>query len=339
VHIRLDPHPRSSELALHLSNWVLESGLAPERAEIAFGLDPIALASRHAPTRGALEEFVAGFRDLHAAGFRGELATLDARPLHEAGASEAQELSAVLAAAAWWLRALDAVGWAADAVLPHLGASVAVDRDQFVSIPKLRALRLLWSRMQELCGAPQAPLHLHAETGRRMMTRADPHANLLRTTLAAFAAGVGGADSITVLPHTAALGLPDRAARGLARNMQHLLIDESHLYRVADSGAGSGAIEALTDALAERAWSEFQQLEREGGILESVRSRAFQGRVAAAREKLRTEVATGAAPLVGSTVYRSDADRDVPGGDAGDSQPVLAGLPRIRLEALAEAAP
>jgi methylmalonyl-CoA mutase len=340
VHIRLEPHSRASELALQLSNWVLQSGLAPERADIAFGLDPIALASRDgAPTGGGLEELVAAFRDLRFAGFRGKLATLDARPFHEAGASDAQELAAVLSVAAWWLRALDAVGWTGDTVLPHLGASLAVDRHQFASIAKLRAVRLLWSRMQELCGAQQAPLKVHAETGRRMMTRADPHANLLRATLAAFAAAVGGADSVTVLPHTAALGLPDPAARALARNMQHLLIEESHLDRVADPGAGSGAIEAVTDALAEGAWSEFQQIEREGGILESLRIGALQGRIATAREKLRAEVATGAAPLVGSTVYRGDADRDVPGGDAGDSQPVLAGLPWMRLEALAEAAP
>jgi methylmalonyl-CoA mutase len=339
VHLRLERHPRVSELARQLSNWVLRSGLAPERADIAFGLDPIALASRDAPTRGGLERLVAAFRDLHAAGFRGGLATLDARPFHEVGASEAQELAAVLAAAAWWLRALDAVGWAADAVLPHLGASIAVDRDQFASIAKLRALRLLWSRMQKLCGAPQAPLKAHAETGRRMMTRADPHANLLRTTLAAFAAGVGGADSITVLPHTAALGLPDRAARALARNMQHLLIDESHLHRGGDPGAGSGPIEALTDALAERAWSEFRQIEREGGILESLRIGALQGRIATTREKLRAEVASGEAPLVGSTVYRSDADRDAPGGGHDDLQPAFAGLAWMRLEALTGAAP
>ena len=115
-----------------------------------------------------------------------------------------------------------------------------------------------------------------------MLTRADLLANLLRNTLAAFAAGVGGADTISVVPHTAALGITDRNARALARNIQHLLMEESDLHRVADPAAGSGAIEALTEALAERAWAEFRAIEREGGIVESLRAGQFQARIAAA---------------------------------------------------------
>ena len=119
-----------------------------------------------------------------------------------------------------------------------------------------------------------------------MMTRADPHTNLLRTTIAAFSAGIGGADSVLVHPFTEALGVADGHARALARNIQHLLLEESNLHRVADPAAGSGAVEALTDALAERAWSEFQAIEREGGLVESLRSGSFSGRISEARQAL-----------------------------------------------------
>ena len=111
-----------------------------------------------------------------------------------------------------------------------------------------------------------------------MTTRHDPWVNILRATSAAFAAGLGGADSITVLPFTAALGLPDAFARRIARNTQLILLDESNLARVADPAAGAGGFEALTDALCEKAWALFQEIEREGGILESLTTGKLQAR-------------------------------------------------------------
>ena len=197
-------------------------------------------------TRTIFRKLVLALRDAH---FRGPFAVLDARPYHEAGATDAQELGTILASAVWWLRAFERAGVAPAGALPLLGASLSVDRDAFASVGGIRALRLLWARLLEVCDLPQLHLPVHAETSRRMIVRADPHTNLLRTTIAAFAAGVGGADSVTVLPHTAALGLPDRDARALARNIQHLLMEEADIRGVADAAAGSGAIEALTESL------------------------------------------------------------------------------------------
>jgi methylmalonyl-CoA mutase len=170
-----------------------------------------------------------------------------------------------------------------------------------------------------------------------MLTRADPHTNLLRSTIAAFAAGTGGADSVTVLPHTVALGPADAEARALARNIQHLLIDEANVHRVADPAAGSGAVEALTEELAERAWAEFQAIEHEGGIVASLLAGAFQSRIANARAALVGEVRSGAAPLIGATVYR---EPQAGSADAPHPAETLAvrGLAPIRLEALPGAA-
>ena len=141
---------------------------------------------------------------------------------------------------------------------------LAADADQFLTIAKLRALRLLWAQIEVACGLTPKPALVHAETAWRMMTRRDPYVNLLRTTTAAFAAGLGGADLVSVLPFTQALGLPDAFARRLARNTQLVLIEEANLGRVTDAGAGAGGIETLTDEMAQAAWALFQVSESQG---------------------------------------------------------------------------
>jgi methylmalonyl-CoA mutase len=336
IHLRLEPHAEASATARSLADIVERSGTAPELTDIAFGLEPVAsLAGGLSDAR--FDEFGTCVRELLAAGFRGPLATLEGRVFHEAGATEAQEIAAILAAASWWVRLLDAAGIAANKAVSHFGASLAVDQDQLVSTAKLRALRLVWARFEEVCEAPPVRLPIHAQTSSRMMTRADPTTNLLRTTLAAFAAGVGGADSVAVLPHTAALGSTDPDARALACNIQHLLIEEAQVHRVADPSAGSGAIEALTDALAERAWSAFQTIEQEGGLVESLKAGSLQARIADARAALQNAVADGDTPLVGATIYSAP---DKAKHDAPPPPNVLSelGLPAARLEDFAEAA-
>jgi methylmalonyl-CoA mutase len=329
VQLRIEPSADCLRSAGWVTELVARRGIAPELTDISFGLDPVALLAPGDAQPPDAKEFAARFTALRSAHFRGPLALLDARPYHEAGASEAQELAGVLAAAAWWLRALGDAGVEPANALPLFGASVSVDRNLLLSIAKLRALRLLWARLLELCDATATPLAIHAETSRRMLARADATTNLLRNTVAAFAAAVGGADAITVLPHTAAAGLADRSARALAMNIQHLLVEESHLHVVADPAAGSGAIEALTETLAERAWSDFSEIERDGGIVESLRAGAFQGRIAKARAALIKTIASEDAPLVGVTIHAVEAE---PASAAIESPATLDGLEPIRLE-------
>jgi methylmalonyl-CoA mutase len=134
---------------------------------------------------------------------------------------------------------------------------------------------------------------------------------VLRTTVAVFSAGIGGADAITVLPLTAALGLPDAFARRIARNTQAILLDESNLFRVADPAAGAGGFEALTDALCEKAWTLFQEIEREGGILESLKSGTLQARIAAVRAQREKAVATRKEPITGTSEFPNINEADV----------------------------
>ncbi|HEX2256930.1 MAG TPA: methylmalonyl-CoA mutase family protein [Afifellaceae bacterium] len=305
VILRVEPHPHGPTTALHLAKLIEARQLERPALQFAFGLDPIGVAAAQGGFAGDWPEIAADHVDiaeqLAEFGFNGPVFEADGRIYAAAGADAVHELAAILAAAAAYLRLVDAYGAPPELQFKLIGVTLAVDADQLVSIAKLRAARLLWARMQEVCGAPRTRLRLHAETARLMMMRADPHTNLLRTTIAAFAAGVGGADSLTVLPFNIALGLPDAFARRLARNTQLLLIEESHLHRIADPAAGSGAVEAMTEELGRRAWAAFREIEREGGIVESLKAGRLQARLAAQREALVARL--GVTGLVGLTHY------------------------------------
>ncbi|MFN3889029.1 MAG: methylmalonyl-CoA mutase family protein [Beijerinckiaceae bacterium] len=270
-------------------------GLDPASARIFFGL------SSTDATRAVA---------LMARGFRGPFIAADGRMIHAAGGTDAQELAFTLAEAVAAMRALEAAGAPLEEAQSAIGFRVAVDADQFASICKLRALRRLWARVEESCGLQPRPAHVEAETAWRMMTRRDPYVNALRTTTAAFSAGVGGADAVVALPFTQALGLPDAQARRLARNAQLILIEESNLWRVADPAAGAGGYEALTDALAQKAWTLFQEIEREGGLAAALAPGAFAARVADARSALLRDVASRKTPITGTSEYPNLAEQD-----------------------------
>ena len=202
-------------------------------------------------------------------------------------------------------------GHSLDAARRALSFLLVADADEFLTVAKLRALRRLWARVEQACGLEPKPIRLHAETAWRMTTRRDPWVNMLRTTVAAFSAGIGGADGVTVLPFTAALGLPDAFARRIARNTQLILLDESNLARVADPAAGRGGFEALTDALCEKAWGLFQEIEREGGILESLKGDKLQARIAAVRAQREKAVATRKEPITGTSEFPNINEAEV----------------------------
>jgi methylmalonyl-CoA mutase len=160
---------------------------------------------------------------------------------------------------------------------------VSAGADQFVTIAVLRAARRIWDRVLDASGvsADNRGQQIHAVTSRAMYSQRDPWVNMLRATTAVLAAGVGGADAVTVLPFDDAIGEPDGFSRRVARNTQLLLLEESHLARVADPAAGSWFVESLTDRLAAAAWDVFQSIEAAGGI----ESALADGSVEAALEK------------------------------------------------------
>ncbi|MGE3915718.1 MAG: methylmalonyl-CoA mutase family protein [Hyphomicrobiaceae bacterium] len=229
----------------------------------------------------------------------------DGHGWHQGGATEAQELALVLASLVAYLRAAEAAGLAPSIALPKIAITLAADADQFLGIAKLRAARALVWRVAEACGAGQAAalVTFTAETSRRMMTARDPWVNMLRTTIATAAAGMGGADAVTVLPFTWALGRPDAFARRIARNTHLVLLEEAGLGRVCDPAGGSWYVERLTDELAAKAWEAFQAIEAKGGLGAALAAGSVQDDLAKSREARAKLVATGRLELTGTSAF------------------------------------
>jgi methylmalonyl-CoA mutase len=266
----------------------------------SLGADPIgALAqSGTAADLSVLGRLAA--RAAEAPGLR--VATVDATVYHDAGAADAAEIAIATSVGVAYLRALTEAGLPVEQALDRIEFRFAVTADQFASIAKLRAARQLWSRVSELSGAAGGQ-YQHAVTSAAMLTQRDPWVNMLRATIGCFAAAVGGADVITVLPFDSAVGVPDEFARRIARNTSAVLHDESSLSRVLDAGGGSWYIESLTSELAAAAWTTFTELEAAGGALAALESGRIGELLAATRDKRARDVATRRAPITGVSEF------------------------------------
>jgi methylmalonyl-CoA mutase len=231
-------------------------------------------------------------------------------PYQGAGADAAEELAFAAAGGLEYLRRLVDDGFAVEAACGQIGFVTAVGRDLFVEIAKLRALRRMWSRVAEVFGATDRcpPPHVHAVTSPRSLSRRDPWTNMLRSTVAAFAATAGGADAITVLPFDSAIGHPDDHGRRIARNTNIILREESNLHRIVDPAGGSYLVEELTDQLARSAWSILQDIEGRGGMLSALASGFVARRMAEAAARLRAEVATRHWPITGVSTFPNLAE-------------------------------
>jgi methylmalonyl-CoA mutase len=228
--------------------------------------------------------------------------TVDATVYHEQGASDGAELAYALATGVAYLRALVDSGLEMNAALDQIQFRYAVGCDQWPAIAKLRAAQVLWARVVRACGAAPVRQHQHAVTSRPMMTARAPWTNIIRSTVAAFAAVAGGADAITVLPHDLSRGPAALEARRLARTTHALLRLEAGVARVQDPAAGSWYAEQLTHDLAAEGWARFRALERIGGMAEALRDGTVGAGLAAARRSRRDDVRRLRRPIVGVTV-------------------------------------
>ena len=280
---------------------LLEGVLLDLAPVVLDGVDPEGFLS-YADGRELAAGTNLGFDARAATGEQAELATragvlgfvVDATVVHDQGASDVQELGYAMSVGAQALRALADGGLPIDDAAALIEFRLAVTDEQFPTIAKLRAARRLWARVLELSGAASHDMRQHAVTSRPMMSAYDPWVNMLRTTVAAFAAGVGGADAITVVPFDSPLGRPDAFGRRIARNTSALLISESHVARVTDPAAGAYAVEKLTDDLAVAAWELFGRLDEGADLTPLIAA------VAAERDR---EVATRARPITGLSEF------------------------------------
>jgi methylmalonyl-CoA mutase len=342
ISLRIETAPFAGRpMAMLMTEFIARRKLDPSQLVIDFGLDPIGDFARTGGSPLPWSDLSARAGEtakfLQASNLsQGHFLRADGRTVHDAGGSEAQELAYVVATGTAYLRLLEASGFALDEARRRVSFLLTADADQFLTIAKFRALRKLWARVEQACGLTPKPATVAAETAWRMLTQRDPNVNMLRTTIAVAAAGLGGANDIVALPHTSALGLPDSFARRVARNTQTVLLEESHLAKVTDPAAGSGAIEALTGELCATAWSQFQEIEKAGGAWAALEAGLIQKNVASVRAARQTAVARRKDTLIGTSDYPNLGEKppavlDVAPAAAPNNTPAIEPLPSIRL--------
>jgi len=291
------------------AGWLREAwkaaGVAADAARGNFGADPIGSIAATGAMPASLDEVWAPFARLaHEARAYPcvRIARVCTAPYHDAGATGVQELAAALSTGVAYLRRLVEAGLSVDEAARQIAIEIQVGPDFFWEIARLRALRWTWGRILRASGS-QVPPRIEAATSWRVMTIRDPWVNLLRTTAGAFAAAVGGAESIRVLPFDTALGVPDEFGRRLARNIQRILLDESQVHHVLDPAGGSFYVERLTEEIARKAWAKFQEIERAGGIVEVLRAGTLQREIAAADAEREKRVARRKLPITGLSEF------------------------------------
>jgi len=289
------------------------------RLSVDLGADPLTapLSGRPAPN---VADFVAVATKVTGYGGAVRAITVDGPAFHDLGASASWELAGSIAAAVSYLRVLGDGGIVPGDALRQISFRFAADDDQFMTIAKLRAARQLWARVAEVVGEPDAgAARLHAVTSVPMMAQRDPWVNMLRTTVAAFSAGAGGADTVLVHPFDVAIhgGFPGTAAsfaRRIARNTQLLLLEESHIGRVLDPAGGSWFVEDLTKGLAEQAWKHFQDIESRGGF-EAARD-YVAGQIKEVADGRSDDIAHRRKALTGVNEYPNLTESPLPQGDS-----------------------
>lgn len=219
--------------------------------------------------------------------------TINSCKIHNNGGTEAQELAHFASSVAYCYRTFG------EEISKHLNVEFCTNQDAHLSIAKLRAAREIYSNITKEFGIKDAAITIHSNTSSRMMQKIDPWTNMLRVMSAGFRAIIGGANFITTLPFTDPIGLPTKMGHRISRNMQLMMMEESHLGIVNDPAHGSYFHERMTHALVDKAWSEFQTIESEGGIQNLSE---FQIRIknASNKRKLKNE------PILGVTLHADD---------------------------------
>lgn len=302
--LRIEAGPCLYDVATSLHSYMQDHAL--DSPILSLGYDPLGIAALQGKTiLSSLEEKAIRARLLKFSdiGLPGFILRADGRIAHNAGASPAQELAFVLASAVSYLRSLEKNEFDIEQASQKIEFAISADTDQFMIIAKMRALRRLWNHILHACGALPKPAYIHAETAWRMMTRYDPHVNMLRTTVASLAAAAGGANSLSILPFTQPLGLPDAFARRMAHNTHLILMEEAGLHHVADPAAGSGYMEHLSNELTNKAYELFQDIETQGGLLTALKAGVFQNAVARTRKARRQDIAERKEAFTGTSSF------------------------------------
>ena len=294
------------------ADWLGAVAKAAPNAPMAFHMDPLTAFAESGASPGPIESHI-----FNAATVGARLATTYAkaslflatgRAVHEAGGSNTEELAMMTASALAYAKALVRSGLSMEEAFGRITLGVSLDAEYFTGVAKVRAARAIWARLTQACGV-SVPAIIEARSSGRMLTRMDAWTNLLRLTSAGFAGAVGGADVVVLGAFTDAIGLPTTFARRQARNTQLVLMEESHLGRVADPAGGSWYLDSLTDQLARAAWSGFQAIEGAGGIVKALETALIADAVATTRASQEAAFADKSRKILGVTVFPNADDK------------------------------
>lgn len=326
VPLLVDAGSNALPIAAVLLALVESRGLDCAAAELHLGCDPLAALARDGRIPASLDDLKVEMRQLtsfcHARLPAATAVAVSDLPYNAAGASASEELGMTAAALIEYLRWLASEGWDPELAAPHILLRSAIDRDVFVGIAKLRALRVLWGKIVHVAGvAAPPPARIHAVTSQRPLAARDPWVNMLRATTQTFAAVVGGADYVTTTEWDRPLGKSTSRARRLARNTQSVLGHESALGLVLDPAGGSHYVETLTDQLARRGWEVMREIEGAGGAAEALASGWLRRRLAANWETRHAALASGEILVTGVNASANPAE-ELPQRDSGDPNAV-----------------
>lgn len=262
-------------------------GSIPFATDVIF--DEMAVAAEWA------EKFAPGIRTIAVA----------TRAYADGGASAVEEVAVALATGAAYMRALLTRGVPAEVAASQVWFSFTVGPQFFMEIAKLRAARMAWAHVAGAFGAPAADcgMQMHVRTSSFAQTTVDPYVNMLRATTEAMSGAFGGCQSMHVAPFDDVIRQPDEFSRRIARNVQILLQEESSLHRVADPAGGSWLVESLTEELATAAWTLFQEIEAQGGLLAALVTGTIQQRIAGTAARRADAVAQRKDVIVGVTTF------------------------------------
>lgn len=298
----------------HAADWLAEAAKGGPAAPLLMHMDPLGTWAREGVSPGSAEAHLRAAAETaarHAPTYpRASFFLASGRPVFEAGGSEGWELGFAAAAALAYARAMDAAG--VEDPWSRIVMGLSADVEALTTAAKLRAARVIWSKMAATCGSA-APPRVEARSARRMLARQDAWSNLLRLTAAGFGAALGGAEAVVLEPFTAPLAAPGERPGGLARrqarNIQLVLMEEAGLGRVADAAGGAGYVEALTDGLARAGWAALQAIEGAGGLVRALEAGVVAQAVASARELREAAYRDGTLGLIGVTRFPNGQDQ------------------------------
>ena len=294
-----------------------QAGVEPGRLLGSFNADPLGTLVHEGALPVALDEALRQAADLAswtaANAPRMTSVRVSTKAYHDAGATSAQDLAFLLATGVEYLRALTAAGLDIDTAASQICFSVSLGCRFYQAIAKIRAARLLWDQVVEASGGSEAArkARLHTTTGRRVITTRNPLLTILRNTAAAYAGAVGGADAITTVPIDAPDVLSADQSRRNARNTQLILAEECHLNHVIDPTGGSWYIEWYTHELAKRAWSVFQQIEAQGGMIKAADSGWVAEQIKPAEAAREKDIAVRKVAITGVSEHPNLTERRI----------------------------